>query len=154
MILTQTGSLRCWVLEKKRIHELLTFKVDWEHFRFGKFSIVSKIIRDCNGFALLRSTIGLENSRHSFNQSHTELKAILTWFPAFFCANLVARVFPRGLGCPRFPTRTWLPAFSRADLVARAFPRWLDCPRFPALTWLHATSRAFGSWVDFTLSCP
>ena len=32
-----------------------------------KFSNVSKVIRDCIGFALLRSVIGPENSRHSLN---------------------------------------------------------------------------------------
>ena len=33
------------------------------------FNRVSKVIRDCIGFALLRSVIGLENLRYSLNQS-------------------------------------------------------------------------------------
>ena len=35
-----------------------------EYFRVI-FSCLSKVIRDCMGFALLRSVIGPENSRHS-----------------------------------------------------------------------------------------
>ena len=34
--------------------------------------------RDCIGFALLRSVIGLENSRHLLNQSDAKLKPIAT----------------------------------------------------------------------------
>ena len=48
-----------------------------------QFSIVSKVIRDCIGFALLRSVIGLENSRHPLNQSDAKLKPIATWSLAF-----------------------------------------------------------------------
>ena len=40
---------------------------------------VSKVIRDCIDFALLRSVIGLENSRHALNQSDAKLKPISTW---------------------------------------------------------------------------
>ena len=45
---------------------------------------VMKVTLDCCGFALLRSVIGPENSRHFLNQSDTKLKP-----------ELVARVFPR-----------------------------------------------------------
>ena len=47
------------------------------------FNWVSKVIRDCIGFALLRSVIGLENSRHPLNQSDAKLKPIATWSLAF-----------------------------------------------------------------------
>ena len=47
------------------------------------FNWVSKVIRDCIGFALLCSVIGLENSRHLLNQSDTKLKPIATWLLAF-----------------------------------------------------------------------
>ena len=42
------------------------------------FSCLSKVIRDCMGFALLRSVISPENSRHSLNQSGAKLKPITT----------------------------------------------------------------------------
>ena len=48
-----------------------------------QFSIVSKVIWDRIGFALLRSVIGLENSRHPLNQSDAKLKPIATWSLAF-----------------------------------------------------------------------
>ena len=44
---------------------------------------MSKVIRDCIGFALLRSVIGLENSRHPLNQSDAKVKPIATWSLAF-----------------------------------------------------------------------
>ena len=44
---------------------------------------MSKVIRDCIGFALLRSVIGPENSRHPLSQSDAELKPIVTWLLAF-----------------------------------------------------------------------
>ena len=47
------------------------------------FNRVSKVIRDCIGFALLRSVIGLENLRQPLNQSDTKLKPIATWSLAF-----------------------------------------------------------------------
>ena len=47
------------------------------------FNWASKVIRDCIGFDLLRSVIGLENSRHPLNQSDAKLKPIATWSPAF-----------------------------------------------------------------------
>ena len=34
-------------------------------------------------FVLLRSVVGPENSRHSFNQSNAKLKLITTWSSAF-----------------------------------------------------------------------
>ena len=51
--------------------------------KLEQFSIVSKVIRDCIGFALLRSVIGLENSLHPLNQSDAKLKQIATWSLAF-----------------------------------------------------------------------
>ena len=48
---------------------------------------MSKVIRDCIGFALLRSVIGLENLRHPLNQSDAKLKPIVTWSLAFFRAS-------------------------------------------------------------------
>ena len=39
--------------------------------------------RDCIGFALLRSVIGLENSSHVLNQSDAKIKPIATWSLAF-----------------------------------------------------------------------
>ena len=37
---------------------------------------MSKVIPDCIGFALLRSVIGPENSRHSLNQSDAKQRTI------------------------------------------------------------------------------
>ena len=47
------------------------------------FNWVSKVIRDCIDFALLRSVIGLEISCHFFNQSDAKLKPIVPWSLAF-----------------------------------------------------------------------
>ena len=57
------------------------------------FNWVSKVIRNCIGFALLRSVIGLENSRHPLNQSDAKLKPIATWSLAFSRAWDRLRVF-------------------------------------------------------------
>ena len=46
-------------------------------------NLMSKVNRDCIGFPLLRSVIGLENSRHFFNQSHAKLKPIVPWSLVF-----------------------------------------------------------------------
>ena len=48
-----------------------------EYFRVI-FSCLSKVIRDCMGFALLCSVISPENSSHSLNQSGAKLKPITT----------------------------------------------------------------------------
>ena len=47
---------------------------------------MSKVIRDCIGFALLHSVIGPENSCHSLNQSDAKLKPFTTCPSAFFRA--------------------------------------------------------------------
>ena len=47
------------------------------------FNWVSKVLRDCIGFALLCSVIGLEISRHFLNQSDAKLKPIAPWSLAF-----------------------------------------------------------------------
>ena len=47
------------------------------------FTQVRKVIRDRISFALLRSVIGPENSRHSFHQSDAKFEPITTWSPAF-----------------------------------------------------------------------
>ena len=47
------------------------------------FNRVSKVIRNCIGFALLSYVIVPENLRYSLNQSDAKLKAITTWSPAF-----------------------------------------------------------------------
>ena len=44
---------------------------------------MSNVIRDCIGFASLRSVIGLEISLYPLNQSDAKLKPILTWSLAF-----------------------------------------------------------------------
>ena len=44
---------------------------------------MSKVIRDCIGFALLCVVIGLENSCHPLSQSDAKLKKIATWSLAF-----------------------------------------------------------------------
>ena len=54
---------------------------------------MSKVIRDCNGFALLRSVIGLENSHHPLNQSDAKLKPIANWLLAFSRASGQLHVF-------------------------------------------------------------
>ena len=51
--------------------------------KWRKSSLVSKVIRDCFGFASLSSVIGLESSRHPLNQSDSKLKPIATWSLAF-----------------------------------------------------------------------
>ena len=48
---------------------------------------MSKVIPDCIGFALLRSVIGPENSRHSLNQSDAKQRTITTWSPVFSRAS-------------------------------------------------------------------
>ena len=44
---------------------------------------MSKVIRDCFGFALIRTVIGQYNSYHALNQSQAERKQIVTWSSAF-----------------------------------------------------------------------
>ena len=44
---------------------------------------MAKVIRNCIGFHLLRSVIGLKNTRHFLNQSDAKLLPITTWLPAF-----------------------------------------------------------------------
>ena len=48
---------------------------------------MSKVIGDCIGFALLRSVIGLKNSRHPLNQSDAKVKPIATWLLTFSRAS-------------------------------------------------------------------
>ena len=57
------------------------FRCEWVNIVI--FNWVLKVIRDCIGFALLCSVIGLENSRHLLSQSDTKLKPITTWLHAF-----------------------------------------------------------------------
>ena len=47
------------------------------------FNWLSKVIKVCISFSLLRSVIGPENSRNSLNQSYANKKPISTWSPAF-----------------------------------------------------------------------
>ena len=54
---------------------------------------MSKVIRDYIGFALLRSVIGLENSRHPLNQSDAKLKPIATLLLVFSRASGQLHVF-------------------------------------------------------------
>ena len=54
---------------------------------------MSKVIRNYFGFALLRSLIGLKNSRHLLNQSDAKPKPIATWSHAFSRAWRRLRVF-------------------------------------------------------------
>ena len=54
---------------------------------------MSKVIRDCIGFALLRSVIGIEISRHTVSQSDSKLKPIVTWSLAFSRASGRLHVF-------------------------------------------------------------
>ena len=51
-----------------------------------QFSIVSKIIRDCIGYALLRFVIGPKHPSHSPNQSNAKLtnhESVARLFPPF-----------------------------------------------------------------------
>ena len=57
------------------------------------FNWVSKIIRDCTGFALRRSMIGQETSHQSLSQSDAKLKPITTWSLAFSSAFPRSRQF-------------------------------------------------------------
>ena len=56
------------------------------------FNWVSKVIRNCFGFHLLRSVIVWKNPRHLLNQSDAKLKPIATWSHAFSCAWRSLRV--------------------------------------------------------------
>ena len=58
------------------------------HSVIVQFSMKSrrKVILNRIGFALLRNVIGPENPRHSFIQSDTELKPIMTWSLGLSCA--------------------------------------------------------------------
>ena len=47
------------------------------------FNWLSKVIKVCISFSLLRSVIGPESSRNSLNQSYAKQKPISTWSPAF-----------------------------------------------------------------------
>ena len=49
----------------------------------SKFQSRVKVIRNCIGFHLLRSVIGLKNTLHFLNQSDAKLLPITTWLPAF-----------------------------------------------------------------------
>ena len=73
------------------------------------FNRVSTVIRDCFGFASLRSVIGLENSRHPLNQSDAKLKAIVVtrFFPrlrAFTCIYFEFSLVP----CDIYLSSDWL----------------------------------------------
>ena len=57
------------------------------------FNRVSTVIRDCFGFASLRSVIGSKNSRHSLSQSDAKPKPITTWSIAFSRASGRLHVF-------------------------------------------------------------
>ena len=57
------------------------------------FNRVSRIIRNCFGFALLRYMIGLKRSCYLLNQSDTKQKPIATWSHAFSHAWRRLRVF-------------------------------------------------------------
>ena len=69
------------------------------------FIWVSKVTRNCFGFPLLRSVIGLKNSRHLLNQSNTKPKPIATWSHAFFprlaSVTYLLRVLIGSLCCVR-----------------------------------------------------
>ena len=54
---------------------------------------MSKVIWDYIGFALLRSVIGLENSRHPLKQSDAKLKPIATLLVVFSRASGQLHVF-------------------------------------------------------------
>lgn len=68
------------------------------------FNWVPKVLWDCICFASLRSVIGPEHLRHTFNQSGLWLKPITTWSPPF------SRVFPRfgQFGCFYFEVSSTL----------------------------------------------
>ena len=51
------------------------------------FCWVSKVLRGCIGFVLLRFGIGPENAPHSLDQSDTKLNPIKTLLPAFSRAS-------------------------------------------------------------------
>ena len=54
---------------------------------------MSKLIRNFCGFALLRSVIGSENSRHFLDQSDSKIKLITPWSRQFCCASGSLLVF-------------------------------------------------------------
>ena len=71
-----------------------------------QFSIVSKIIRDCIGYALLRFVIGPKHPSHSPNQSNAKLTN----------HESVARVFP-----PFPDSKRYFPFFRLADEITLVF---------------------------------
>ena len=65
---------------KKKTNKQTAFGVERNRVIFTQ---VWKVIRDRIGFALLRSVIGPENSRHSLRQWDAKFEPISTWSPAF-----------------------------------------------------------------------
>ena len=64
------------------------------------FCWASKVILDCFAFALLRSVIGSENSRHSLSTNHqsdAKLKSIATWSPA--SSRALGNLFVFNMSC-------------------------------------------------------
>ena len=67
---------------------------------------VTKVIRDCVGFALLRYVIGPENSRHIFNQSdktktnHGLVTCVFPCFKQFTCLYFESSLAPRDIFFP------------------------------------------------------
>ena len=58
-----------------------------------QFSVVSKVIQDCDGFTKVCSMIGPEILRYPLNQSDANPKPIRTLFLAFFCTSGHLHVF-------------------------------------------------------------
>ena len=96
----ETGQISCWLLLQE-VHWKSTNVTIWLVITKHSMEIsldravfkVSKVIRNCFGFALLCSVIGLENSRHLLNQSEVKPKPIAslaTWSHAFSRACMPA----------------------------------------------------------------
>ena len=84
------------------------------------FNWLSKVIKVCISFSLLRSVIGPENSCNSLNQSYAKQKPISTWSPAFSRAWEVFIVLPWVLiGSLEYCLLIWLVVVITFSLVSR-----------------------------------
>ena len=80
---------------KKLVQYALILQISAKMLEQFSINWVSKVIRNCFDFALLRSVMGLKNSRHLhvLNQSNIKPKPIATWSHAFSHARRRLRLF-------------------------------------------------------------
>ena len=111
-----------------------------------------KETRDCTSFALLRSVIGLENSRHHLDQSDAKLKPITTWLLAFssLLGPFTCIYFEFSLApydsflCPDWPLFSFYHTQSKSVLCSHVnLPGSHSCPPGVGRAWhLHVTLKS------------